>query len=218
MHDLSDQDIQRMSQFLTTEHFTLQGARSGTISEANGRLGHYLSAVGSGVVALAFVANVSGPGRVFLAFSAVIFPILIFLGIMTFVRLMQIGIIDTQLAQAINRIRHYYLEFAPEAKSYFSFPHYDDPDAVEKTMRPFHISLQGFASTPGPVILINSFLCGAFSSILAAGLLSFTLAPAIAIGFVVLALALWGQSQYATRTWQEMTMEHLEVRFPTPRE
>jgi len=36
----------------------LQGARSATIYEANGRLSHYLSAMGSGVVAMAFVSNV----------------------------------------------------------------------------------------------------------------------------------------------------------------
>jgi hypothetical protein len=29
---------------LTTDHFTLQGLRGGTIAESNGRLGHYLSA------------------------------------------------------------------------------------------------------------------------------------------------------------------------------
>jgi hypothetical protein len=88
MEDVTDRKIQRMAQFLTTEHFTLQGLRSGTISESNGRLGHYLSAVGSGVVALAFVADVSKLGPVFLAFSVVIFPILIFLGVMTEVRLL----------------------------------------------------------------------------------------------------------------------------------
>lgn len=218
MDDLSDDQIQRMSQLLTTEHFTLQGARNGTISEANGRLGHYLSAVGSGVVALAFVADVSELGPVFLAFSAVIFPVLIFLGVATYVRLIQIGIADTHLAQAINRVRHYYLEVAPVAGNYFSFPHHDDPQAVGKTMRPFHFPLQGFASTPGPVSLINSVLTGAFASILAAGLLSVTLSPAIVIGLSVLVLALVLQWFYAKRIWQRETRDHLEIRFPTPEE
>ena len=130
MDDLTDDALDRMSQFLTTEHFTLQGARNGAIAEANGRLGHYLAAVGSSVVALAFVADVSNVGTVFLAFSGVIFPILIFLGAATFIRTLQIGINDTQLAQAINRIRHFYVELAPEAERYFSFPHHDDPGAI----------------------------------------------------------------------------------------
>ena len=50
MEDITECRTQRTSQFLTTEHFTLQGARNGVISEANGRLGHYLSMVESGLV------------------------------------------------------------------------------------------------------------------------------------------------------------------------
>jgi hypothetical protein len=73
---------------------------------------------------------------------------------------------DTRCVQAINRIRHFYLDVAPEAESYLSFSHYDDPEAVQDTIVPFHPPgpLQGFASTPGPVIMVNSVLTGAFAS------------------------------------------------------
>lgn len=98
MDGLNDENVGKMSQILTTEHLTLQGARNGTISEANGRLGHYISTVGSGVVALAFVANVSGLGIPFLAFSAVVFQIMILLGAVTLVRTIQIGVNDARLA------------------------------------------------------------------------------------------------------------------------
>lgn len=130
MQELSDQTIQRMSQFLTTEHFTLQGARSGTTPEANGRLGHYISVVGSGVVALAFVSIVSCLGSVFLGFSAAVFPIMIILGIVNLIQTIQIGIYDSLLAQAINRIRHYYIELTPEAEQYFIFPQFDDTESI----------------------------------------------------------------------------------------
>jgi len=218
MDDLTDRQIQRMTQTLTTEHFTLQGLRGGTIAESNGRLGHYLSAVGSGLVALAFVADVSELGPIFLAFSIGIFPVLIFLGIMTLVRLLQMGITDSLCVQAINRIRHFYVEIAPETERYLSFPHYDDPEAVEQTMMPFHTALQGFASTPGPVIMINSVLAGAFASILVGGLPSLTLLPAIAIGSLLFVLAIGLHYQIAARVWPRETREHAEVRFPTPEE
>jgi hypothetical protein len=218
MEETTDREIQRMAQFLTTEHFTLQGLRNGTISEANGRLTHYLSAVGSSIVALAFVADVSELGVAFFAFSLVIFPTLIFLGLMTLVRLLQVGINDTRCVQAINRIRHFYVEVAPEAQQYLSFSHHDDPDAVERTMMTFQAPgiLQGFASTPGPVIMINSVLSGAFASLLAAGILSLPLAAVIAIGIVVLVLALWLHSQIPLRIWSRETREQTGVRFPTP--
>ena len=51
-----------------------------------GALVTYLSTVGSGIVAMAFVANVADLRPVFLAFSAVIFPMLIVLGMGTLIR------------------------------------------------------------------------------------------------------------------------------------
>jgi len=42
--------------FVTTEHFTLQGARASTIAEATGRATMFLGAVSGGLVALGLVA------------------------------------------------------------------------------------------------------------------------------------------------------------------
>ena len=45
--------------FATTEHFVLQGARSATIAESNGRTNMFLAAVSGGLVALGLVATAS---------------------------------------------------------------------------------------------------------------------------------------------------------------
>ena len=50
--------------FMTTEHFVLQTARSAGISETNGRAGFYLAAVPSGLIALAFIGQLSRLGTV----------------------------------------------------------------------------------------------------------------------------------------------------------
>ena len=211
---MDDLNVQRASQILTTEHFTLQGARNATISEANGRLGHYLSTVGSAVVALAFVANVSEMGLVFLAFSSVVFPILIVLGVVTLIRTLQIAVEFTRLTQAINRIRHFYLEVAPEIEAYISFPRFDDPESVRQSMMPAHSSLQDLASTPGPVMLINSFLAGTFAGILANGLLSVEIGLAILIALVALLVAFLLHRLYVHRFWEQWARQDLDVRFP----
>jgi hypothetical protein len=44
---------------MTTEHYTLQTGRSMTIAEANGRASLFVGAVSSGLVALAFVGQLS---------------------------------------------------------------------------------------------------------------------------------------------------------------
>jgi hypothetical protein len=47
---------------MTTEHYTLQTGRSMTIAEANGRASLFVGAVSSGLVALAFVGQLSHKG------------------------------------------------------------------------------------------------------------------------------------------------------------
>ena len=51
--------------FVTTEHFTLQGARSSTISESTGRASVFLQAVSGGLIALGLVATAAKTGAAF---------------------------------------------------------------------------------------------------------------------------------------------------------
>jgi hypothetical protein len=77
---------QLMLQLMTTEHFTLQTARSGAIAEVNGRAALFLGAVSSALIALAFIGQISRIGPAFYAFGLVLFPVLLFLGVATFER------------------------------------------------------------------------------------------------------------------------------------
>jgi hypothetical protein len=99
---------EQILQFMTTEHFTLQTAKSATVAEANGRASLFLSTVSSAVVALAFIGQVSGIGRAFFLFGLVLFPSLLFLGFVTFERAIQTAIENMVLSRGINRLRHYF--------------------------------------------------------------------------------------------------------------
>ena len=59
---------------MTTEHYNLQTGRSMTIAEANGRASLFVGAVSSGLVALAFVGQLSHLGTAFFVFSLVVLP------------------------------------------------------------------------------------------------------------------------------------------------
>jgi hypothetical protein len=50
-------NTEKIITLLTTEQFVLQSARSGLISDGNGRASLFLSSVSSGIVALAFVGQ-----------------------------------------------------------------------------------------------------------------------------------------------------------------
>ena len=76
-----------------------------------------MGSVSSAVVALAFIAQVSGMGEAFFLFGLVLFPSLFFLGTVTFDRVLQIALEDWIYACEINRIRHYYVELAPTSNA-----------------------------------------------------------------------------------------------------
>src|SRR6266545_203719 len=100
--------------FVTTEHFTLQGARAATISEATGRATMFLGAVSGGLVALGLTATASAVGAAFYAFGLILLPTLAFVGLVTFDRVLQSGIEDHGYARRIARLRGYYFQYAPE--------------------------------------------------------------------------------------------------------
>jgi hypothetical protein len=72
--------------FVTAEHFTLQGARSSTISESTGRASVFLGAVSGGLIALGLVATAAKTGVAFYMFGLILPPTLAFAGLATFHR------------------------------------------------------------------------------------------------------------------------------------
>jgi len=101
------------STFATTEHFNLQTARSITVAEANGRASIYLAAVSSNLIALAFIGQMSRLGPAFYAFALILLPVLVFVGVVTFLRLVQASLKDIAFAQRIVLLRDLYLRLSP---------------------------------------------------------------------------------------------------------
>ena len=105
--------------FATTEHFNLQTARAVTVSEANGRASIYLAALSGNLIALAFVGQMSRLGAAFYAFALILLPVLAFVGVVTFLRLVQSSIEDLAYAHRIALLRSFYLQVSPELEPYF---------------------------------------------------------------------------------------------------
>jgi len=146
---------------LTTEHFTLQGARSQTVSESASRATLYVMAVSSALVGLGFIGQVSEVGDVFDIFALAVLPTLYVLGVFTFVRLVETSVEDVLYGRAINRIRHFYREVAGEEARLLALSGHDDPAGVLANMglRPTRWRLYFSAATM--IAVINSVVGGA---------------------------------------------------------
>jgi hypothetical protein len=179
---------------LTTEHFTLQGARSQTVSESGARSSLYLGSVSSTLIALGFVSQVSEGGEIFQLFALSVLPTLFFLGLFTFVRLVESSVEDVLYGRAINRIRHYYLEVAGEDARYFLMSGHDDPPGVIANMGLIGGSRwQLFFTTASAVSVVNAVVGGGAIAILLGVTLDLPLAVAATagIGFAILSVALF---------------------------
>ncbi|MFD3679170.1 hypothetical protein [Streptomyces sp. NPDC058613] len=105
---------------MTTEHFTLQGARAATISESTSRATIFIGSVSAGMVALGLIATATGIGTAFYAFGLILLSTLSFVGFVTSDRVLQSGIEDFRYAQRIARLRAYYFDVAPELTDYLA--------------------------------------------------------------------------------------------------
>jgi hypothetical protein len=155
-----DGDAQAVLLALTTEHFTLQTARAVTVSDSNGRTALYLGSLSSSLVALALVAQQLRFGDVFLVFVLTVLPALLFLGLVTYVRVLHNSVEDIIYARAINRIRHYYTELDPAKAHYFLLSGRDDVRGALQNMYLRDSWTQFLFTLPSAVAVINGLLAG----------------------------------------------------------
>jgi hypothetical protein len=153
-------DRQELLTALTTEHFALQGARSQAASESSSRAALYVSAVSSTLVALGFIGQISAVGNVFTLFALTALPTLYFLGLVTFIRLVESGVEDILYGRAINRIRHYYLELAGSKAPLFMLSAHDDVPGVLANMGVPPRRSQLYFTASSMVAVINSVIAG----------------------------------------------------------
>ena len=181
-------DPQAAVTFLTTEHFALQSARSATTFETSARATVFLSSVSAGLVALAFAGQTSRTALY--TFGLVLFPVLCFLGLLTFERALQASIDDTNFLLRINRIRRFYVEAAPQLAPYLAQPAAGDDMAEVLRTEGFQPGRwQLMLSIVGALGVITSVLFGVTGGLAVAALTGGDLWVATPVGVVVFAIA-----------------------------
>jgi len=202
------QNSPMMVTVMTTEHFVLQTARSAGITETVGRAAIYLAAVSSGLIALAFVGQLSRLGAAFYVFGLVLLPTLAFVGVTTFDRALRNGVEDVQLAERINRIRQFYFDAAPQVGRYLPTPGLDTPWAIARQAGVSSPDWYQFLTIAGALAVVNSVLIGGmFGLAVQAG--TDTLAASAPVGVITGASALATHFARQRATWRA-------AREPTP--
>lgn len=206
-------------QILSTEHWSLLASRSLAWNESFSRAGMFLTTLSGALVALALVAQAAAFGDGFTLFALVILPIVLFIGVATYIRLGASNYHEAQCIIGMNRIRAAYLELAPDLERYFVMSAHDDLPGLKVTMAvppgggAVYWIAQIVASTPTVIMVLNSVLAGAILAIAAVRMGSAPLTALLlsALGFVVAATA---QSAYSQRSFAKSQAGYRPL-FPT---
>jgi hypothetical protein len=196
--------------FATTEHFNLQTARVATVSEANGRAGLYLAALSSNLIALAFIGQMSRLGTAFYAFALILLPVLAFVGVVTFQRLVQSSIEDIAYAQRIARLRAFYLGIAPELEPFLLVVGGQRAEGMTHHERLRPSASQLTLTTAGMVAVVNSVVIGACVGLAVTILPSGSLVVALTTGAVMGLPALSIQRRHHRRASERYTPEGID--------
>src|SRR5487761_938918 len=96
-------------QILATEHWSLLATRSLTYTESLGRVNVFLAILSGAVIALALVAQADRFGPTFISIALLTLLVVMFAGVATIARLMQLNRDDHRWVVGMNRLRNGYL-------------------------------------------------------------------------------------------------------------
>jgi hypothetical protein len=204
---------------LATEHWSLLGTRSQIWNEALNRATVFLTVLSASIIALALLADATGFGAHTTTVALVLLPVVLLLGVATYVRLVQINTEDAKLVLAMNRLRYAYLKIEPGLEPYFSTGHHDDERGLlatymdDRSRRWLRDLVYFLINTPTIVATVVAALAAAIA-VLVLQAVEMPRAAVVA-GGVVAFLAVWGGLMPLQRNSVD-PLRGTTPRFPTP--
>lgn len=205
------------AQLLATEHWGLLAARSTAQSEVLSRLSILLTFMSASLVSLALVGNATQFSSAFPVFAVTVLSLVAVVGLLTQIRVINIGMEDLMYVLAMNRMRAAYVDIDPGVAPYLLAGRHDDMAGVGRTYyflgrRSDFSQLAG--STMTFIIVINGALLGLLTAAIALTAEG-PLALAIVLG-VVVGLAHVGASMYRGFRVFSSAWRDYEPLSPTP--
>lgn len=191
-----------LMQAVGNQYGMLQSARGATISESSSRSSLYLTSLSGAVVGLSFVAQASRFGQAFFIFAVAILPVVFFLGVVTYYRVLQTGVEDVLYARAMSKIQKFYSEIDPGHADLF---HATSVDQVGlRRMGLFRLRWQQFLSSAATVAIVNSVVAGVFVAVAVAYAAGPPALVDVAIGVVAAALIAFAFLRHQWTTWMHV--------------
>jgi hypothetical protein len=208
-------DLARRAQFLATEHWSLLATRSMSWNEAFSRTAMFLSTLSAATVALALAGPAMAFGEGFPLFALIVLSVTLFLGLATYVRLVQVNNEDVLWVVGMNRLRGAYTRMAPGIEDNFISGWTMDPHGVSKTFGAIDVTeaspLHAFITTPAIVAVIASAIAGIMGGLLAIQV-GLPMVVALVVGIVVFVVVVAAMLSYGIREYSRF-IGRMRVQF-----
>lgn len=197
-------DDKRLGELLAGEYGVLASLLGVSWAASLTRTSIFLFTLSAAGVTLGFAAQGGVEGGLFRGLALVVLPIVLFLGITTFIRIVQLQREAIVYLMGMNRIRRFMADATPGSRPYFVLPLHDDVAAIYRgpgtgmPRRPPRVQLLSLvAQTQGVVGVVTAGVGAAFAGLAAAplGLVPLSVIAAGAfVGTSVLLLVYWQRS------------------------
>ncbi|UVJ40859.1 hypothetical protein [Arthrobacter sp. CJ23] len=199
------------AQLLATEHWSLLASRSTTQGEVLTRISMFLTFTSASLLSVALVGQATRFSDTFVMLALVILFIDLGIGLLTQIRVMNVGMEDLMYVVAMNRLRAAYVELDPGLARYFMAAHHDDEAGSNQTYDFFgdgsrvgHVagSSMTFMTTANTALM--ALLLGTLAVLLGAPMaVAVVLGAVCGLAFFVMS-AVRGYKRY-TAVWQKLT-------------
>ncbi len=216
---MTDEERTKLQAALGPEYALLGGLLSTTWSASLTRTSIFLFTLSSAGVALGFAAQAGIDRGYFRDLALVVLPIVLFIGVTTFIRVVQLQRESVVYLTGLNRIRRLMQDGAPGSAPYYVLPRNDDVAAIFSgpgTGMPGHAPrfrlLNLVSQTQGVVGIVTAAVAAAFAGLAVAPLGSLAVVILAGAAFLVTLVVLFTY-------WQRSIAEIVAARepmFPTP--
>ena len=204
------------AQLLATEHWSLLASRSTTQGEVLTRISIFLTLTSAGLVSLALAGQAMHFDGMFPVLAMIVLAIVLMVGVLTQIRVFNVGFEDLSYVLAMNRLRAAYAELDPGIVPYLMTSRFDDRAGSDHT----YVML-GRRSGPGhfagsSMMLMATFIAALVGLFVAGIAASLTVPGGIALiaglvgGAIYLAIVLRMMQRRLARVWKDY-----EPRFPS---
>ena len=201
--------------FLSTEHWSLLGTRSMTWSEVMNRITIHLTVVSALLVVLVLTVQRTGFGTPFRVMAIGFAAVALVMGTLTAIRVNMASQEDACLVAAMNRLRHAYVDLAPEIEPYLTVSTHDDDRGVlmtyavgQRRSLPLHV----MGSTSFFLMTVNAIVAGSLGALVASAADAGTAVVSV-VGVLAGLVYLVGHLVVGRRVFKDKPLNPL---FPTP--